>query len=268
LQGGFTHVLLDERAHPSLQDAASLLGCPVLSFRHRDPVHAAAILRQCGPKSVPLLLTDGMFSHDGSIAPIREYLELLSSKGIILMDEAHAAGILGKNGRGTLEHLGLPPERVIRTLALSKAFGVYGGVILCSEATRELVFTRSRMFTGHTPMPLPLAGAAVSSVLLLQKDPGMRERLARNTEFVKSELREAGLQLPDTPAPIVAYVPKTRGHAEKIKASLLKAGIYPSLIRYPGGPKQGYFRFVVSSEHTALQLTKLVRCLKNSIDPR
>jgi 7-keto-8-aminopelargonate synthetase-like enzyme len=265
LAGQFTHALVDERAHPSLQDAAVLLGCTVISFRHQDPAHVAQILNHLDRKAVPLLLTDGVFAHDGSIAPIREYLKMLPAKGLILMDEAHAAGVLGKNGRGTVEQLNLSPERIIRTVTLSKAFGVYGGAILCDESIRELVLTRSRMFTGHTPMPLPFAQAALASVRLLERDHALRERLVENTGVVKSELRKAGLQLPETPAPIIGYAPKAGDEVAKLRASLLKAGIHPPLIDYPGGPEHGYFRFVLSSEHTIPQLTKLIQSIKSAL---
>jgi 7-keto-8-aminopelargonate synthetase-like enzyme len=266
LQGRFTHALIDESAHSSLQDAAILLRCPVLPFRHKEPIHAAQILGQLGDTAVPLLLTDGMFSHDGSIAPIREYLKVLPAKGHILMDEAHAAGVLGEHGRGTLEELGLSHHRIIRTVTLSKAFGVYGGAILCSEKICKLVLTRSRMFTGHTPLPLPLAHAALTAVRLLEKDQGMRKRLMVNTARVKSELRKAGLLFPETGAPIIAYRAKTERDRVNLRTSLLKAGIHPPFVHYPGGPRRGYFRFVLSSEHTAPQLSKLIRCLQDAAD--
>lgn len=262
LHGHFTHVLLDERAHSSLQDASVLLNLPILTFRHRDPAHMDQLIRRLPPNAVPLLLTDGLFSHDGSIAPLREYLKILPHKSLILLDEAHAAGVLGKNGRGTLELLELPAKRFIRTLTLSKAFGAYGGAILCSPQNRKLILTRSRMFAGHTPLPLPLVQAALASIRILQQEPEMRERLLANTEFAKSELMEAGLSLPETAAPIISFVPKSSQQAARFKTSLLQAGIYPSFIQYPGGPKAGYFRFVICSEHTRPQLQRLIRCLK------
>lgn len=265
LNGRFTHVLIDERAHTSLQEAAVLLGLPTLTFRHRTPAHVAQLIDRLTPPAIPLLLTDGMFSHDGSLAPLREYLAILPRKSRILLDEAHAAGVLGEHGRGTLELLRLPPERFVRTMTLSKAFGAYGGAILCGPQIRKLILTRSRMFAGHTPLPLPLAEAALRSVRLLQQEHEMRDRLQANTEFVKSQLRAAGISIPETPGPIISFVPKNAAQAGRLKASLLRGGIYPSLIRYPGGPRQGYFRFMISSEHTRPQLQKLISCLKGVV---
>jgi 8-amino-7-oxononanoate synthase len=265
LQGQFSHALLDERAHPSLQDASVLLGVPVRRFRHRDPAHLAQVLQRCGANATPLLLTDGMFSHDGSLAPMADYLKVLPRKALILLDEAHSAGVLGNNGRGTLEHLALPAERVIRTLTLSKAFGVYGGAILCTAEVRNAILQRSSMFAGHTPVPLPLVHAALVSLRLLKANPRMRARLLAQTALAKSDLRKAGLPIPENPSPIIPWIPGTPTAARKLKASLREAGIYPSFIRYPGGPEHGYFRFVLSSEHTALQIRKLVNCLKATL---
>src|SRR5204863_5102350 len=107
---------------------------PVLEFEHRNPAEASAVIKQCGRRAVPLLCTDGMFSHDGSVAPLGEYLKVLPTQGLMLIDEAHSAGVLGATGKGTLEYLGLATDRVIRTVTLSKAFGLYGGAILCDKA--------------------------------------------------------------------------------------------------------------------------------------
>ena len=121
LAGRFSHVLMDERAHASLADAARLLDCPVLKFRHRDAANLALIIRRLGAVK-PLLMTDGMFSSDGSIAPLRKYLDALPRGGMVLLDDAHGAGVLGPTGRGTPQHLGVPMSRIIQTITLSKAF--------------------------------------------------------------------------------------------------------------------------------------------------
>src|SRR5439155_17340644 len=100
-----------------------------------------------------ILLTDGMFSHDGSAAPLAEYLTILPKDALILVDDAHGAGVLGKSGQGALEHAGVSRRRIIQTITLSKAFGIYGGAILGTARLREKIFCRSRMFIGSTPLP-------------------------------------------------------------------------------------------------------------------
>jgi 7-keto-8-aminopelargonate synthetase-like enzyme len=260
LAGQFSHALLDERAHVALQDAAQLLECPVLQFKHRDPESLAAALQRCGRSVRPVVLTDGMFSHDGSTAPLRTYLKLLPADGLLVVDDAHGAGILGKHGRGTVEWEGVPRDRLVQTVTLSKAFGVYGGAILASRELRAR-FTATRMFAGSTPLPLPLAHAARRALGLVRRDPRWRARLQSNADFVKSALRAAGAELPDLPGPIVPLHFRNAKVIAKLQRRLRAARILPPLIRYPGGPAEGYFRFVISSEHTRPQLQNLVRVL-------
>ncbi len=259
--GEFTHALVDARAHASLQDAAALLACPVASFGHGDPADLARQLKRLGQSAKPLVLTDGMFSHDGSIAPLAGYLKLLPRNGLLLVDDAHGAGVLGKQGRGTVELAGLGRERVIQTVTLSKAFGVYGGAVLASGEVCGRILERSRIFTGNTPLPLPLVKAALMALSILKQDRSMRGRLGRNTGWVKHALRASGWPVADTPSPIIAVVPANVRAGQRWRRALLAAGIYPCFIRYPGGPESGYFRFALSSEHTRAQLDQLVTVL-------
>lgn len=261
LAGEFTAAFLDAKAHPALVDAAVLLGVPVTTFAHRDPADLKAVLKKNRPSGKILLLTDGMFSHDGSIAPLAEYVKILPKNAWLLVDDAHGAGTLGEKGRGTVELAGLDRERVIQTVTLSKAFGCYGGAILGSAALREKILQKGRLFLGSTPLPLPLAAAALKSVATLGKNPAWRTRLHRNATHVKTALRAAGYPVADNPGPIFAIVPKSSAHAEALKARCLKAGVFPSFIKYHGGPENGYFRFVISSEHTPAQLEALLNAL-------
>jgi 7-keto-8-aminopelargonate synthetase-like enzyme len=258
LQNDFSHVLIDERAHLSLRDATRFFAGPVMDFKHRDAADLARQLRRLRAKARPLVMTDGLFSQDGEIAPLARYLKVLPAAGLILLDDAHAAGMLGATGKGTAEYAGMPRRRIIQTVTLSKAFGVYGGAILCGRAWREKILNGSTMFKGSTPMPLPLANAALQALAVLRLDPGLRCRLSHNLIYVKTALRSRGLSLPHTPAPIVAIYPRSPAEAAKLRKQLLSHGVFPSFIRYQGGPKEGYFRFVISSEHSRRQLDDLL----------
>lgn len=261
LSGQFSHALIDEQAHPSLTDAVRFLDCPVLRFKTRSPAELQLAVARCGPEAKLIVLTDGMFSRDGSAAPLGEYLELLPKDAQLLVDDAHGAGVLGKTGKGTLEHEGIPRERVIQTVTLSKAFGAYGGAIFCTKALRECIVSRSELFAGSTPLPLPLASAAHQACSLLQGNRKFQERLLHNSRFVKEQLRAAGLPLPQTPGPIIALKPQDQTVAARVQRTLLAARIYPSFIHYPGGPMDGYFRFVISSEHSKKQIERLTQVL-------
>jgi 8-amino-7-oxononanoate synthase len=259
--GEFTHALLDERAHGSLRDAAPLLGCPVRPLRHRDVTDFGRVLKRLGLRARPLVMTDGMFSHDGSLAPLNKYLAAMPRGGRLLVDDTHGAGTLGTHGRGTAEVCGVRDHRLVQTITLSKAFGVYGGAVLGPARVIEAIQERSRLFIGNTPPPLPLVSAALASVRILRTDRSLRKRLVANIARVKNVLRANGWNAPmvDSPAPIVAVVPKTKSHATRLTRELLDAGVFPSLISYAGGTP--YFRFAISSEHTAGQLDALAKTL-------
>jgi 7-keto-8-aminopelargonate synthetase-like enzyme len=261
LVGNFSHALLDARAHSSLADAAQFLDCPIVKFQHRDVEDLGRVLRRLGLGVRPILLTEGMFSHDGSVAPLKAYLKILPKDSLILLDDAHGAGVLGKTGKGTAEFAGVSRRRIIQTVTLSKAFGAYGGAILATRQLREQLIARSRLFAGSTPLPLPLASAALEAVDILRNGSRLRARLQRNADRLKAALSEAGFSEERTPGPVVSLVPRHDREAQLLKRSLLRRRILPVFIQYPGGPAGGYFRFAISSEHTNTQLDHLMRAL-------
>jgi 7-keto-8-aminopelargonate synthetase-like enzyme len=262
----FTHALMDKRAHGSQRDAAQALDCPVRSFRHRDAQDFRRVLARCGRAARPLVITDGMFSHDGSLAALDEYLDALPARGVLLVDDAHGAGTLGRSGRGTPQVCGVRDKRLVQTISLSKAFGVYGGAVLGTKKIVEAIQDRSRIFRGNTPPPLPLVNAALASLKILKSDPSLRARLKANTARIKGALRATDLPIVDNASPIVPLIPRDALHALRIRQSLLRAGIFPSLIRYAETPPPGYFRFAISSEHTRAHLDLLAEILVKSAE--
>lgn len=261
LAGQFTHALMDEKGHVCLQDAAQFLGCRVLRFKHRDPADLAQQLKRCGKGARVILLTDGMYGGQGTAAPLAEYLCTLPKTALLLVDDAHGGGVLGGHGQGTPEFTQVQRRRIVQTTTLSKAFGVYGGAILCSRKLRREIIAKSHFFAGSTPLPLPLANAALTALALHRQHPELRMRLNRNAVRVKSALRAAGVTFPESPGPIVQIVPANARQAMWLRHALLAAGIYPPFLRYPGGPASGSFRFVISSEHTAAQLDRLAEAI-------
>jgi 7-keto-8-aminopelargonate synthetase-like enzyme len=257
----FSQGLIDEGAHPSLKDAARTLECPLHTFKHQDIGDLARALRKCGRQARILLLTDGMFSNDGSTPPLKRYLDALPATSMMLVDDAHAAGVLGKTGKGSLQYHGVSRHRIIQTVTLSKAFGVFGGAILGTRALRQRIMDRSGAFIGSTPLPLPLAAAALVSIDILARNKGLRARLNDNTTYVKRRLREGGLHIENTPGPIIQITPYNKAEVAALTGALLKAGIYPPFVTYPGGPKAGFFRFVLSSGHNRAQLDALVKAI-------
>jgi glycine C-acetyltransferase/8-amino-7-oxononanoate synthase len=261
LAGKFSHVFVDELSHVALIDATRMLDCRVKVFPHRDVASLARNVAKLAAGSRPIILTDGMFSHDGSVAPLSEYLKILPPAGMILVDDAHGAGVLGARGRGTLEQTGVNRTRIIQCATLSKAFGVYGGVVLGTRALRAKIVTRSRLFAGSTPLPPPLAGAALAALQILKREPVRRERLFRNVSWLRNRLRESGWEIAETPGPIVRLPSMNSAAANELKKRLLAASIYPPFVKYGKASAAGFFRFVISSGHTELHLDKLARVL-------
>jgi glycine C-acetyltransferase/8-amino-7-oxononanoate synthase len=261
LAGNCSHALIDERAHSALADAAQLLDCPVLRFKHRDAGDLARTAARCGRGARLIVLTDGMFSHDGSMAPLKSYLNCLGADGLIIVDDAHGAGVLGRTGKGTIEVEDVSRKRIVQCVTLSKAFGAFGGAVLGTRELRNKILQRSRIFVGSTPVPLPLACAASAALTILKQDKRLRQRLIQNTNYVKSALREAGWELPDAPGPIIAIHFRSERQTAALKRRLLAARIYPPFLNYPGAPANGYFRFVISSEHSRAQLDCLLKVL-------
>ena len=240
--GEFDTVFIDEKAHASLQTAVRQLGCRVIEFPHLKP-------KRIRGKRV-LIASEGMFGQDGSIAPVQEYV---TTGARLWIDDAHGAGTreplrwssrFSVSAPSMLKHELQRSDRVIQVVTFSKAFGVYGGAILCSaKAAKKVVSTR--LFAGQTPLPLPLAHACMEAMDLLKKGSPLRKRLNENVRYM------------GVSSPII----KIATGSPALKQELLKAKIFPSLIRYPGGPPEGYFRFAISSEHTREQLDNLRRVL-------
>jgi 8-amino-7-oxononanoate synthase len=222
LAGEFDTVYIDEKAHASLQSAVRLLGCRVIAFPHLHPK------RIRGKRS--LIATEGMFGQNGDIAPIDQYVQ---TGARVWIDDAH--------GAGTREPVSLPAT-AIQTVTFSKAFGVYGGAILSSRALARKI-TSTRIFAGQTPLPLPLAYACLEAMDLLKRGSPLRKRLQTNIAAVGGS---AG--------PIIQIAAPGD---PSLKERLLRNKVFPSWIRYPGGPSEGYFRFAISSEHTKSQLANL-----------
>jgi 8-amino-7-oxononanoate synthase len=141
-------------------------------------------------------------------------------------------------------------------VSLGKAFGVFGGVVLTSRAMREKIIAKSHIFKGATPLPLPLAQAALASVNILKREPARRHRLFAKVQTLRAALRAAGWEIADTPGPIIRLPMLSDPEVARLKKRLLAANIYPPLLKY-GAASRGVFRFVISSEHTKEQLDRL-----------
>jgi 8-amino-7-oxononanoate synthase len=257
-RGMVDNVLIDESVHPSLLDAARLLDVKVGSFRHLD---AGDLRRKINRvRGRVMVMTDGVFAHDGSLAPLSDYRASLPDDGILLADDAHGVGVLGGTGRGSLEHWGIGYDRVIQTATFSKAFGVYGGAVLGSRELRNRI-TSAGAFVGSTPLPPNIVTGIGTAVGVVKVGGARRRRLDRNCRLVASV---SGLEFAGFP--VFTVVPRNPRQRRQVVRRLTAAGIHPPFIRYPGGIDTGFFRFAIASEHSRRQLEDLSEVLRGVCD--
>lgn len=261
----FDVVFNDEMAHYSIVDFLQATGVPVHAFSHRDPEDLERKLRSLKPREVPIVVTDGIFPVPGEIAPVPDYLRLLEPyHGVLWLDDAHALGVLGANGRGTYEHFGVSGERALFGGTLSKALGGYGGVVPTS-ATMAQEIRDGHVMNGATMPPSPSAAAALKGMELLLTHPEWLTRLRENARRLKAGIRQMGFAVQNTDVPVVSFALPTVADMERVHAALLDRGICIQFTHYVGAGASGVLRIVVFSSHTSDHVDRLLATLKSVV---
>ncbi len=255
-------VIGDHLNHASLIDACRLSRASFRVYPHRDVEWlGAALKRRAGKYRRILIVTEGLFSMDGDLAPLPEIAEMTQRYGAwLLLDDAHATGVFGPNGRGTLEHFGVSTEGVLQMGTLSKALGSLGGYLAGPRAVVELLKNRARSFIYTTAMPPGCAAAALEALRVIEQEPHWRAQLSENMNGWVTRLRQAGVDLVSDASQIV---PVRVGSSEQTMAlaqRLWDAGVYAPGIRPPTVPVgQARIRTSVTSRHTAADLDQAAR---------
>ncbi len=257
-------IVIDETSHFSIRDAVYSALKPVYTFHHRDPEDLARVLKaNLKAGDVPLVMSDGIFPTFGAIAPIPDYLAAIEPyRGYLCLDDSHAVGVLGPNGRGTFEHYGIASDRCVFAGTMSKAFGGHGGFIPASRAFIDHIKATCGAYPGATPSPTPAMAASLRGLAIVRREPERRDRLRRNTARLKAGMRALGYPMDDTPVPIVTWVMESADAMRKVQAELMARGIAVALLRYVGAPAGGVLRASVFSEHTPDQIDRLLDELK------
>ncbi|MFH1924747.1 MAG: pyridoxal phosphate-dependent aminotransferase family protein [Planctomycetota bacterium] len=278
-------VFVDECSHYSVVDAAHRLGKPVHVFDHADAEALAGELRRkLPPGGRPLVISDGVFSARGTIAPVAEYRDILGRYpgSILMLDDAHALGVLGENGRGTFEHAGLwplgvnvgvpdrgkpdSPPCLLLSGTLSKALGGFGGIIPGTRAVIGRIKSTSPYFAGASAPPVPAAAASARALELVITQPEMRTRLWANVRTLKSGLGQMGLDVDDTPVPIISLTLGTADAMRRIQRELAQRGIMIAYLpTYSGLGPEGALRLAVFSTHTGGMITRLLDELRQLV---
>jgi len=263
----FDAFFIDNQAHSSLADAARQLDQALFPFEHMDAQNLADLLREnLSGNARPLVLTDGVFPAMGDMAPLKNYAELLEPYGgKILVDDAHAIGMIGPSGKGSAEAQGLHHDEYYQTGTLSKAFGVAGGVIPADRDIIERIHACSMAFVGCTGLALPLAAAAIKAVSHLAANKHLITDLQERALALKSRFRDIGFSMPETPVPILSITYHDAEKNDRLRGLLLQNNIYPPFINYPGAPTGGHFRFILTSSTTQEQEDLLFEAVKSSL---
>ncbi len=255
-------ILSDELNHASIIDGARLSRAKIKVFRHKDVGHAEELLKEVqNEPGRKLLITDGVFSMDGDIGPVDKLADLAEKYGAIMMvDDAHASGVLGRNGRGSVDHLGAHGKVDVQVGTLSKAIGALGGYICGSRDLIDYLYHRARPFLFSTSHPPSVAATCIAAFDLLESEPERIERLWDNTRYFKAQLGAAGFDIggkttPASETPITPIIIGDGRTTMDFSRALFDAGVMATGIAFPTVPDgKARVRTIMTSEHTRAQI--------------
>jgi glycine C-acetyltransferase len=253
------HIVSDELNHASIIDGCRLSRAKIHVFPHKDVAAAERLLAELeGAPGRKLLITDGVFSMDGDIAPLPGLVEAAEKHGAIMMiDDAHSSGVLGRNGRGTVDHFGLHGRVDIQVGTLSKAIGVLGGYVCGSRDLIEFLYHRARPFLFSTSHPPGVAASCLAAFDVLEQEPERIQTLWDNTRYFKEGLTEAGFDTGRSETPITPVMAGEAALAHRLSRELFEEGVLATGIGFPTVPKgRARVRTIIAATHTKEELDR------------
>jgi glycine C-acetyltransferase len=249
-------IVSDELNHASIIDGCRLSRAPIKVFPHKDVNAARRILEEIPRGTRTLLITDGVFSMDGDLAPLPALCDLADEFGCIMMvDDAHASGVFGRNGRGTIDHFAMHGRVDIQVGTLSKAIGALGGYVAGSRALIEFLYHRARPFLFSTSHPPSVAATCIAAIDLLLERPELIDRLWENTRFFQAGLRGLGFDTGLTESPIIPVMVGDGARAMRLSDRLFEEGVFAQGIAFPTVARdKARVRTIVTSAHTRDEL--------------
>lgn len=256
-------ILSDELNHASIVDGCRLARARAIVYRHADANDLARKLAECADAPRKLVVTDGVFSMDGDLAPLAAISELARRhQALLVVDDAHATGVIGR-GRGTAHHFGLEGKVPIQMGTFGKALGSFGAFVACSGAVRELLVNRARSLVYTTAPPPPSVGAVLAALRILEEEPERVEALSRNGAALRAGLRELGFPVPLDPTPIVPLLLGENRRTLAWSRRLWEQGLWVHPIRPPTVPPgTSRLRITVTATHTPEDLERLLASLR------
>ena len=257
-------IVSDERNHASIIDGARLSRAAIKVFPHRDALAAREIVEGLPRGQRALISSDGVFSMDGDLGALPALCDLADEKGCIMMvDDAHASGVFGQNGRGTIDHFGLHGRVAIQVGTLSKAIGALGGYVAGSRALIDFLCHRARPFLFSTSHPPSVAATCLAAIEVLESEPELIDRLWENTRFFKNGLKELGFDIGPGESPITPVIVGDAALAMKLSDRLFEEGVFAQGIGFPTVARdRARVRTIVTATHTRDQLVFALDCFR------
>jgi glycine C-acetyltransferase len=245
-------VISDELNHASIIDGCRLSRAAIKVFPHKDAAAARTIARELPAGQRKLLITDGVFSMDGDLGPLPELCDVAEETGCIMMvDDAHASGVFGAQGRGTIDHFGVHGRVDIQVGTLSKAIGALGGYVAGNRNLIDFLYHRARPFLFSTSHPPAVAAACIAALEVLAEEPQIMEQLWENTRFFKAGLEQLGFDTGISESPITPVITGDGAKAMKLSDRLFEEGVFAQGITFPTVARdKARVRTIVTATHT------------------
>ena len=245
-------VISDELNHASIIDGCRLSRATIKVFPHKDIDAARRIIKELPGSQRKLLITDGVFSMDGDLGPLPDLCALAEDTGCIMMvDDAHASGVFGRNGRGTVDHFGMHGRVDIQVGTLSKAVGALGGYVAGNRNLIEFLYHRARPFLFSTSHPPAVAAACIAAIDVLIEEPQIIDRLWENTRFFKAGLERLGFNTGISESPITPVIAGDGAKAMRLSDRLFEEGVFAQGIAFPTVARdKARVRTIVTATHT------------------
>ncbi|HLI69179.1 MAG TPA: glycine C-acetyltransferase [Ktedonobacteraceae bacterium] len=251
-------IVSDELNHASIIDGIRLCKSPRKIYRHKDMADLRHVLEESKGANKVMVVTDGVFSMDGDIAPLPEIVALAEEYGaFVMVDDAHASGVLGKNGRGSVSHFDLDGRVALQIGTLSKGIGALGGYVACSQDMKDYLLNRARPVLFSTSHPPSVVATCIAALDILESDNSLVERLWENTSFFKKGLEQLGFNTGQSETPITPVIVGEGARAVKLSTRLFEEGVFAQAIVYPTvAVDKCRVRTIVTALHTHDELSK------------
>lgn len=262
LKAEYSTIFADSMAHPSILDGMPRDSSPVQFYSHCNLSNLEQLLKKS--KSRPVIITDGIFALTGEIAPLDEiYLLAKKYNALLIVDDAHATGVLGENGKGTPEHFGLAgAENIYHSETMSKALGSYGGFISSGEKLIRDIRSKSAFYGASTALPPSIVAAGIAAVKLVKVHPELREKLMQNARQIRNGIMGMEFETTNEITPIIPIFFNDKKDAKNLSEYLKRNNIIVPFIKYPVKMRKFVVRITVSANHTKEQIENLLFVLK------